>query len=170
MKVISISQPFASLKAKGFKIFETRTWPAPKSCIGKPMGIASTKSVKPVGHEFYADESFQQYYIRTGMPPLDELPNGYLLGYGILDSVELMTEEFLDDVSEEEKAYGFWDIGNYAWRFTSMVELKHPIPIRGAQGIYEWHGDLNASQVAQDPSGVHGKEETPPLRPHLRIV
>lgn len=169
MKVISISQPFASLKVKGFKIFETRTWPAPQAYIGKPMGIASTKTIKPVGHEFYADERFQHYYVRTGMPPLEELPNGQLLGYGTLDSVELMTEEFLEDVSEEEKSYGFWEVGYYAWRFTNMVELPHPIPIRGAQGVYDWHGDLNAPRE-EGEARPQGEEGAQALRQHLRVV
>ncbi|MGV1754785.1 hypothetical protein [Agrobacterium sp. CG674] len=169
MKVISISQPFASLKVKGFKVNETRTWPAPRSVIGQIVGIASTKTVKPVGHEFYADEKFAHYYTRTGMPPLEELPNGCLLGYGtLLDSV-LMTEEYMDDVSEEEKTYGFWEEGFYAWQFINMVELPTPIPVRGAQGIWEWHGDLNAPREENPPARA-SEEGSPALRQHLRLV
>jgi hypothetical protein len=142
MKVISIWQPFALLSVRGFKIFETRTWAMPSTLIGQRVGIASTKNVKPEQRAFVEDEEFQAHYLRTGLPPMAELPMGYLMGTVIMDSCELMTEEFVEDVSAEEQAYGFWDEGNYAWRQREPMWLKHPIPIQGKQGIYEWDGKL----------------------------
>lgn len=182
MKVISIWQPFASLKVKGFKVFETRTWPAPRSVIGQTIGIASTKGIKQVQRAYLEDPVFARYYAGCGMPPLDELPCGYLLGTGTLDSCELMTPEFMEEVSDEEKAYGHWEEGNYAWRMTDMVELAHPIPIRGAQGLYDWNGVLPSdcetsisatasAQVAEGeglPLGVQAQRQGD--RPRLRLV
>lgn len=152
MKVISIWQPFALLSVKGFKIFETRTWPMPQTLIGQRVGIASTKNVKPEQRAFVEDEEFQAHYLRTGLPPMAELPMGHLMGTVIFDSCELMTEEFVADVSAEEQAYGFWDLGNYAWRQREPKWLKHPVPIQGKQGIYEWNGVL--------------PDDEPEVRPH----
>lgn len=147
MKVISVWQPFASLLVEGYKIFETRTWPAPQSLIGQPLGIAATKSIVPGQKEFIADETFRGFYDRLGWPKLIDMPRGCLLGSVTLDSVELMTEELMDDVSAEEQAYGHWTLGNYAWRCTNPVKFDTPIPIVGKQGLYTWEPAPNIRLV-----------------------
>lgn len=146
MKVISIWQPFASLLVQGYKTFETRTWSAPQSVIGQRIGIAATKTIVAGQRAHMADPEFQQFYERLDMPEFEDLPRGYLLGTAVLDSVELMTEEFLEDVSQEEQSYGWWELGYYAWRMVDPLQLTHPIPIRGMQGIYNWEGDLTHAQ------------------------
>ena len=139
MKAISIWQPFATLIVTGCKIFETRTWPAPSPVIGQRIGIASTKTIKPEQRAHFADETFQMNYQRLGLPDkIEDLPHGFMLGTVILDSVELMTEGFLEEVSNEEKSYGWWREGFYAWRMISPELFSEPISVRGAQGIYEW--------------------------------
>jgi len=141
MKCISIWQPFACLLVKGYKIFETRGWAAPPTVIGQRIGIASTKNIKPEQRAHFASDDFQKFYSALGLPSvLDDMPRGYLLGSVMLDSVELITEEFLEDVSMEEQQYGWFNIGGYAWRMTNPIEYPHPIIIRGKQGIFDWHG------------------------------
>jgi hypothetical protein len=157
MKVISIWQPFATLTVKGFKFFETRTWPAPASLIGQTIGIASTKNIKPEQRAWVEEDNFQRFYQETGLPPLEELPCGYLLGTVKLDSCDLMTDELLDDVTDEEKAYGFWELGNYGWRQTHPVCFEHPIPIQGKQGIYDFYGfepDRQNGEIQGRPVGA----------------
>lgn len=167
MKVISISQPFASLIVKGFKVCETRTWPAPASIIGQELGIASTKTVRPDAWAHVEMPEFQRFYGQTGLPPVEELVCGHLLGSVIVDSVELMTEEYLDDVSDEEKAYGWWNLGNYAWRLRNPRELKVPIAIRGAQGIYDWKGVMPSEEEERQAIGA---ERPADIRRCLRAV
>lgn len=152
MKVISVWQPFASLSVHGMKIFETRTWPAPASIIGERIGIASTKNVTPDQKSFFTDPDFVKHYESTGLPELDELPCGMLLGTVIIDSCELVTEEFLEDISEAEKSFGWFNLGGYAWRQRRPKVLVHPVPIRGKQGIYDWKGLDNAPETAFAPS------------------
>lgn len=138
-KCVSIWNPFALLLVKGFKVFETRTWAAPKSLIGKRIGIASTRVLNPAQKAHFASPEFRRFYWKLGLPEaLIDLPNGYMLGTAVLDSCELMTPEFMEEVSEEEHAYGYWQEGNYAWRMTQPVEFEHPFPVRGAQGIWNW--------------------------------
>lgn len=153
MKVISISQPFASLIVNGFKVFETRSWPAPKSIIGKELGIASTKTVKAEAWAHAADPVFIDNYERLGLPPIEELVCGHLLGSVIVDSNEPMTEEFMDDVSDEEQIYGWWQVGFHAWRLRNPRELLFPIAIRGAQGIYDWKGVLPSEEEEREAIG-----------------
>lgn len=188
MKAISIWQPFAQLLVTGNKVFETRTWPASQSLIGTRIGIASTKVIRPEQRQWVQQPFFAECYERTLLPPLEELLHGYLLGTVILDSVELMTEEFIADVSDEEQAYGHWQIGNYAWRMSHQIPLITPVPIRGMQGLFELNANAQApehSGPAQDeaeqggPSAPHrlqgaglgqSVEEAPALRSHLRVV
>lgn len=151
MKTISIWQPFATLIVTGCKVFETRGWPAPTSVIGQRIGIASTKSILPAQRAHYEDPEFRRYYDPLGLGTLEELPKGYLLGTALLDSVELMTPEFMEDVSREEKQYGWWDEGNYAWRLRRPRALQRPIPIRGKQGIFDWHGELPDEEEREAP-------------------
>ena len=150
MKVISVSQPFATLIVKGFKVFETRSWAAPAAIIGRELGIASTKTVKAEAWAHAADPVFKDNYERTGLPPIEELVCGHLLGTVIVDAYELMTEEFMEDVSDEEQSYGWWNVGFYGWRLRQPRELLIPIAIRGAQGIYEWNGVLPSEEEERE--------------------
>ncbi|WP_274869556.1 ASCH domain-containing protein [Phaeobacter gallaeciensis] len=178
MKVISIWQPFASLIVEGCKVFETRGWPAPASVIGTRIGIASTKNIMPAQRSHCEDEAFKEFYERTGLDEWIELPRGYLLGTVVIDSVELMTEELMEEVSAEEQSYGWWDLGNYAWRLTNPIKLAEPIPIRGKQGLFEWNGDLpsvHTGKVQPDEetgeASNPGRSERPQdIRRHLRAV
>ncbi len=175
MKIISVWQPFASLIVTGCKIFETRSWPAPKSVIGTTIGIASTKSMNVDQQLHCADGFFQECFARTGLGDWMELPRGYLLGTALVDSIELMTEEFMEDVSEEEKAYGNWELGNYAWRLRQPKLLTRPIPIRGKQGLFDWHGDLETQTTEAEDGGreadrLRRPEDALEVRSHLRVV
>lgn len=181
MKVISIWQPFASLLVGGYKVFETRTWPAPASILGKTIGIASTKGIKPAQRAYFEDVWFNVCYDTSGLPPFEELPCGYLLGTVTVDSVELMTEEFMDEVSRGEQAFGFWEVGNYAWRMTNPIKLAEPIPIRGSQGIYEWNGTLpdehqakiseaSTEKILEDEPPMDSPSEVKSYRGGLRLV
>lgn len=137
MRVISVWQPYASLLVHGHKLVETRGFPAPKALIGQRIGIASTKIVRPEQRAAMKDPVFARYYFETNLPrDIEELPNGYLLGTVLLHSCEPITEEDLEDVTEEEKLYGWWQEGRYAWRVREPESFDEPVPVRGAQGIW----------------------------------
>ena len=160
MKVISVWNPWATLIVHGFKIFETRSWPAPKSMLGQTLGIASTRKVNPVQRAAFDEPLFAGFYFMTGLPVLHELPHGYLLGTVTLDSVEHITEEFLLDITEEERAYGWHDIGRYAWRLKNVVKFDEPIPIMGKQGIWDYTGfDDGADSSKAGEAEIHGAKE-----------
>jgi activating signal cointegrator 1 len=137
MHAISIWNPFASLLANGFKSIETRGWPAPKRLIGKRIGIASTKVIKPEQRTPFQDPKFMFYYEQTGLPQLCELPHGYLLATAILHSCDIIEESDLDDITEEEQLYGWFEVGRYAWRMRAVEALSKPLPVQGKQGIWE---------------------------------
>lgn len=144
MKVISIWNPYALLLAHGHKLNETRGWAAPEALIGQRIGIASTKIIRPEQREAFSNPTFARYYYETNLPrQLDDLPNGYLLGTAVLHSCDLVSEADIEDVTEEEQLYGWWEPGRYAWRMRDHKPLVEPVPVRGAQGIWTW-----------DPNGI----------------
>lgn len=138
MKVISVWNPWATLLVHGFKFNETRGWAAPDSLIGQRIGIASTRIVKPEQRRAYADPVFQEAYAQTGLPPIDQLQNGYLLGTAFLHSCDLITEEDFGDITAEEKAFGWYEPGRWAWRMRYPFLLPEPVRVRGNQGIWKW--------------------------------
>ena len=167
MKVISIWNPWAQLIVRGFKIFETRTWAPPKAVVGQRIGIASTKNVLPLQLKAFNDPEFQQFYQTLDLPPFEEQPRGYLLGTVILDSFEQVDQEFLDDITREERSYGWFKEGGFAWRLTKPEILDYPIPIKGAQGLFEWKGFENGAQ-AQSADNSH-PQRSADLRSHLSL-
>lgn len=135
IRVISIWQPYATLWVAGFKMNETRPFPC-HSLVGKRLYVASTSTIKPQQRALFNDERFQHYYAATGLPPLEELPHGYLLGSVLINSCDPIGEDDLDDITEEEQLYGDWRPGRYAWRGRDPQFLPEPIKVSGAQGIW----------------------------------
>jgi hypothetical protein len=136
MRVISLWQPYASLLVRGFKLNETRPFPCPPHIVGTRIGIASTKIVRPEQRDLVKDPTFSIYYEATGLPALDDLPHGCLLGSVFVHSSDIMTEDDLEDTTEEEQIFGDWKVGRYAWRCRDPEYLTEPVPVRGQQGIW----------------------------------
>ena len=140
MKVISIWQPYASLVVYRHKLIETRGWPAPKSLIKQRIAIASTKVIRPEQRDVMKDPGFRKFYDETGLPELDALPHGCILGTVTLNSCDPITEEDLEDITDEERTFGWWQPGRYAWRLRDPEPFDQPVPARGQQGIWEYNG------------------------------
>lgn len=157
MKVISIWQPFASLLVHGHKMVETRGWPAPASLIGKRIAIASTKNIRPEQRVHYVDPAFQRAYLKYGLPALDRLPHGYLLGTVLLHSCDVITVDDLDDITDDEKLFGWWTPGRFAWRVRDPVWFKHPFPVRGQQGIWDFNLEAIVEQHAEPHTAVQAR-------------
>lgn len=166
LKTISIWQPWASLLVHNHKFIETRGWPAPKSLIGTTIGIASTKTIKPEQRQAVLDDEFARFYTATGLPPLEELPHGYLLGTVLLHSCEVITDETMEEITEEEAAFGWFSPGRYAWRVRHPTRYVPPIAVRGSQGIWEHRSNGPLSLVPQ--AGGEAPARTPGVGSHIR--
>jgi hypothetical protein len=144
MKVLSIWNPYAILLVNGFKMNETRPFPCPPAIVGQRLYIASTKVITPAQRLVFAQEQFQEYYRQTGLPDkLEDMPNGCLLGSVLIHSSDIITEEDIEDTTEEELLYGDYKPGRYCWRTRDPEVLDEPVPVRGQQGIW----NLNAATV-----------------------
>jgi len=167
MKVISLWQPWATLIVRGFKTIETRSWPAPKSIIGKRIGIAATKIILPEQRIAYQDPEFQKFYSLTGLPPLEQLPRGCVIGSAVLHSSDPIDQDLVDDITDEEEAFGWYAPGRFAWRLRGQQAFG-PYPARGAQGIWHWEPPNDVAVVHQDNAHQEGQEVVwRPLHPAL---
>jgi len=138
MQAISINQPFASLIVKGHKKFETRgRLPSPRKYIGQRIAICSSGTRLKQWKEHCKSEEFQKFYNQLGWPVIDKLPHGVLVGTVIIDACEPMTKELIDSVIDEEKAYGEWKIGNYAWKLREPEYFTEFQPVLGWMGFYD---------------------------------
>ncbi|WP_409175496.1 hypothetical protein [Brevibacillus fortis] len=45
---------------------------------------------------------------------------------------------------EGELAFGWYDLGRYAWEMTDVKQID-PVPAKGQQGLWNWGGKQDAS-------------------------
>jgi activating signal cointegrator 1 len=138
MKALSIWQPWASFIMSGHKKIETRSWPAPYPIRGQRIAIASTKAIRPEQRQALSEDSFRVHYAATGLPDFGCLPMGSVLGNIIVDGCREIDSEFLEDLDEQEEAFGWYGPGRFAWLIKDPEPLAAPIAVRGGQGLWNW--------------------------------
>lgn len=125
MKLLSLTQPWATLVAVGLKKFETRSWStsyrgelaihATKGPTDE-MALAAIASVVP--------EALALTYV-----------HGAVIATCVLDDCVTMNERIISSVSDVERALGDWRVGRSALRLTNVKQLSSPLVIdRGARG------------------------------------
>lgn len=138
MKAISVWQPWASLIISGHKRVETRSWPAPYSFRGQRIAIASTNSVRGEQRRAFAVKAFQEHYLSTGLPGIDDLPKGYILGTVVIDGCREIDPDMMQALAPAEEAFGLFGPGRFAWVLRDPQPLDTPVPVKGAQGLWNW--------------------------------
>ncbi len=125
MKALTLHQPWASAIAAGLKRYETRSW---ATIYRGPLAIHAGKSVPA-----YAREDYEFAPTAIARP----MPLGAVVCVADLIACH-RTEDRADAVSFEERGWGDWSPGRFAWELTNLRVLAPPIPARGAQGLWEW--------------------------------
>jgi hypothetical protein len=131
IKVISLWEPWGVAMRLKLKRNETRSW-----FTGHRgwLGIHSAK--KPYRFEDY-DEDFNN-------SPFNQIHPSQLL-YGTLHSIAWLSscsgvERIRELITEQEAFWGNYDDGRFAWMTdgSKLIVLPEPIPLRGAQGLFDW--------------------------------
>lgn len=142
MKCLTITQPYASLIAFSEKRVESRSWYTPFRGI---IAIHAAKRIPKDDREFVIeDEDFASVLARHGVT-LDDLPLGCVVATARL--VGCMTTEralISESVTYQERHFGNFDRGRYAWVLTDVVPLPVPIPAKGSLGLWELDESLLA--------------------------
>ena len=125
MKALTLTQPWASLMALGYKQVETRSW---KTQYRGPLAIHAAKGYPASARRF-----------AEWFGGLARTPRGAVVC--TLDLVDCQpTEEVALRISDLELHLGDYAPGRWAWLFdsASLRLLPDPIPARGALSLWEW--------------------------------
>ena len=133
MKTLSLLQPWASLVVMGVKTIETRSWNTRH--WGELLIHASLGKKASV---LVLDPPFKKY-----IPDFNALPFGAIIGKVILEDVLPVEHLYYSDammnkLTLEEKAFGDYTKGRFAWILSSPKLFTDPIPVKGGLGLWEF--------------------------------
>ncbi len=141
MKAITLWQPWASLVAIGAKRIETRSW---ATKYRGPLAIHAAQKHITIVDDLKASRLIQNTIHSRGVA-IKDLPKGVVLATSILVDCVRITPEFMDTLSEQEKAFGDYTLGRYAWVLEDIKKLDKPIPAIGKQRLWEWESPEGVS-------------------------
>ena len=157
MRCLSLTQPYATLVSISAKTIETRSW---KTNYRGPLAIHAAK-----GFPKWAKDICQGQPFRTclGLPEpyskglnsygpswqgeidemVRELPRGCVLATCKLvdcERTDLFTSEGYGSgyrLTEQERAFGDYSPGRWAWVLEDVKPLAEPVPAKGMLGLWE---------------------------------
>lgn len=141
MKALTLTQPYATLVAEGWKKIETRSW---RTHYRGPLALHAAAGYTGVGGRFEFERicldlpkvvrNVIDDHYGFGPARIWNLPLGALIAVTyVLDCVP--TEE--SDADADERAVGDFSSGRWAWELREPVKLNRPIPIVGHQGLWD---------------------------------
>lgn len=167
MKALTLLQPWASLMVTQWpsgrfcKMLETRRW---STKYRGPIAIHSSAQIPKGTAKLVCSEPFYSAFGRPGAGPGPKivdmtpmLPTGVVLGIGRL--VDCMpVESALSDwrmtdppggngESYNERHFGDYTPGRFAWLSEEMHPLKEPVPVRGMLAVWDWQPNEEAQQI-----------------------
>lgn len=139
MKALSIWQPWATLLCKGIKIYETRSW---QTRYRGPIALHAARL--SVGRALRETPPEKALAMQRAIAPLafEDLPTGCILGVAELAGCLPIDEAFAASLPGEERYFGDFSPGRFAWVLRDVRALPQPIPARGWQGIWNYAGAL----------------------------
>jgi len=150
MKAITLWQPWASLVAAGEKHFETRAWyTAHRGLLAIHAGAALCLEHRAL----CAEEPFRSALRRAGITDPRALPLGRVVVICKLVNCYKIRPGFnaaSADAVAQERAFGDWTPGRYAWHLANPLQLVTPIPAQGHQGLWEWEPPAEFKAAVSD--------------------
>jgi hypothetical protein len=154
MKGLTLTQPWASLIQISAKRIETRSW---STSYRGPIAIHAAQGLGPVGGVLgLADQVSQSYFFDAlfdgkagGVPPL---PRGAIVA--VAELVSIVPTKTLDrhdrqwnwtspqgrlyeyTLTDQERAFGDYSPGRYAWLLADIRPLREPVPYKGALSLW----------------------------------
>jgi hypothetical protein len=143
---LTLTQPWASLVAAGEKRIETRSW---RTAHRGPLGIHAAKDFPRPARKLCSESPFIAALDRAGYRDVHELPRGALLCVVELlacvpaaNAEELslgMAPTAVESLSEQERAFGDYSPGRWAWVLGEVTPLAEPVPMEGALKLWRVH-------------------------------
>lgn len=127
MKVLSLTEPYATLIKEGKKKVETRSWKT--SYRGKLYIHASSTKIP---------KEYKNNQELMSLVDINKLNYGNIIcSCELVDCIE-MTDEFVEKIKKNRNEYvsGVYAKGRYAWIFKNIKVLNEPIKAKGHLGIW----------------------------------
>ena len=158
MRAITLTQPYATLVAIGAKRLETRSW---RTSYRGPLAIHAAATFGKGGRRGYfsrcqydpfkaALEPHLRVYDRYNCfaAPMGaiiavcELRDVRIIGDGPCGDPTIAADDMLTltPILGDERAFGDYAAGRYAWLLANVRALPEPIPAKGALSLWEWEG------------------------------
>jgi hypothetical protein len=145
VKAISLWQPWASLIAIGAKRIETRSWPC--NYVG-PLAIHAAKRMNGELQVIARDFPFGPVLREAGLSPRD-LPLGCIVAVCRITGCKPTDEVH---PSDQERAFGDYAPGRFAWILEDIQRLSVPEPCKGHQGFFDWDATRSGISAAGEVS------------------
>jgi activating signal cointegrator 1 len=153
IKCLSLTQPWASLVAVGAKRYETRSWR--RTWVSHPIAIHAAKALPRECEDLAWHNPFRAalqaggYVGEHGEINVLALERGTIIAVGWLVACH-RAEAIRDSLSVQERAFGDFSDGRWAWELADVRRLADPIHVRGALGLWEWSGVLGPTVKKED--------------------
>lgn len=151
MKVLTLTQPWATLVTIGAKRIETRSW---RTSYRGPLAIHAAQGFAgltgPAGFlGRCSSEPFRSALAGAGITHGNQLPRGAIVAVCRLvdcvstDSVVKQAGAWHRQrntfwpLTVQERAFGDYSAGRYAWLLADIQALPEPILAKGALGLWE---------------------------------
>lgn len=129
MKVLSLTEPYATIIKEGKKKIETRSWKT--NYRGKLYIHASSTKIP---------KEYRENKDLMNLVDINNLNYGYIVcSWELIDCVK-MTDEFIEKVklNNEEYISGIYARDRYAWILKNIQILDKPIKAKGHLGIWNF--------------------------------
>lgn len=168
MKVLTVTEPWATLIAIGAKQIETRSWPtgyrgpiaihASKGMTGNDQlmltqGAGGLLLDTLVAHGInphtglvepgFLNNGYDRQFLATcPLRRLMQSTRGCVIATGTLAHCGQFDPEAISKIvrrhGAEELSFGDFTLGRYGFLITDVVRLPKPIPAKGSLGFWEW--------------------------------
>jgi hypothetical protein len=148
VKAITLWQPWASLVAAGVKPYEFRGWPAPRAIVGQRIGIHAgarpprKDEMRELLVRLRNEPETSGLAVAASIPLLERwmlspgmLPLSAMVCTAVLGLPRLATEIYSGTIDSDRIDHQTW-----GWPLRDIEVLEPVVPMRGAQGFWEWPG------------------------------
>lgn len=164
MKVLTLTQPWATLVAIGAKRIETRSW---STSYRGPLAIHAAAGLRSVGGwpglwRLCSEPPFYQVLkdhftaVELDKPRIQasELPTGAIVA--VCELVAIVPTELINRahgwyapgnqnhfaLTDQKRAFGNYALGRFAWLLADVRPLPVPIACKGALGLWNYNEEL----------------------------
>jgi activating signal cointegrator 1 len=132
MRVLSLTQPWASLICLGVKKIETRSW---RTSYRGPLLIHASKNYPKWAQDCERSEPFYSALRPHGLYAYPQLACGNIIGQCVLK--DCISTESVTDLNPDEREFGDYSANRYAWILEDGHFLPRPVPAKGSLGLWE---------------------------------